>query len=173
MDSIGNGKGQFYSINFPIKQGITDKMYLPVFKRVIRKVLEHFQPNIIVMQCGADSIVYDKLGNFNLTTMGHGECVQYVLNFGYPIIMLGGGGYTVIFNLLIDILILFWFINLQTKINILLLKVENVARCWTYETAIALNEKLDNDIPHKDLYYNEYYKPDYKLHIQVWIHLIK
>lgn len=46
---------------------------------------------------------------------GHAKCVEYIKSFNLPLLMLGGGGYT----------------------------IRNVARCWTYETAVA----LDTDIP--------------------------
>ena len=86
------------------------------------------------MQCGADSISYDKLGDFCLTVRGHGECVRYVKSFGLPMLLLGGGGYT----------------------------IENVLRCWTYETGVILNEDLPNEMPITD-YYTKY-GPEYKLH---------
>ena len=40
--------------------------------------------------------------------------------------------------------------------------IRNVARCWTYETAVALNEEPENDLPYNDYY--AYYGPDYVLH---------
>lgn len=49
--------------------------------------------------------------------------------------MLGGGGYT----------------------------IRNVARCWTYETAVALDCSIPNELPYND--YFEYFGPDFKLHI--------
>jgi hypothetical protein len=41
--------------------------------------------------------------------------------------------------------------------------IRNVARAWTYETAIALNQEIPNELPYND--YFEYYGPDFKLHI--------
>lgn len=41
---------------------------------------------------------------------GHAECVAFVKSFNVPTLVLGGGGYT----------------------------IRNVARCWTYETAVCL-----------------------------------
>ena len=52
-----------------------------------------------------------------------------------PTLILGGGGYT----------------------------IRNVARCWTYETAVVLGEEISNELPYNDYY--EYYGPDYRLHI--------
>lgn len=47
------------------------------------------------------------------------ECVRIVKEFNIPMLVLGGGGYT----------------------------KRNVARCWTHETAVLLNEELNNEIP--------------------------
>lgn len=55
--------------------------------------------------------------------------------FGVPLLVLGGGGYT----------------------------VRNVARCWAYETGLLLDSKMPDEIPYNDYY--EYYGPDFMLHI--------
>lgn len=75
-----------------------------------------FQPSAIVLQCGADSLSGDRLGCFNLTLKGHGRCVEFVKKFNLPLLLVGGGGYT----------------------------IRNVARCWTYETAVALDTDVSN-----------------------------
>lgn len=67
--------------------------------------------------------------------LGHGKCVEYMKSFNLPLLMLGGGGYT----------------------------IRNVARCWTYETAVALDCSIPNELPYND--YFEYFGPDFKLHI--------
>lgn len=76
--------------------------------------MEWYRPGAVVLQCGADSLAGDKLGCFNLSMKGHANCVAYVKSFGVPMIVVGGGGYT----------------------------VRNVARAWTFETAVLLNEQL-------------------------------
>ena len=57
--------------------------------------MEHYQPEAIVLQCGADSLSGGRLGCFNLSLKGHAECVNYVRSFNIPTLVLGGGGYTV------------------------------------------------------------------------------
>lgn len=34
--------------------------------------MERFDPGAVVLQCGADSLIGDRLGCFNLTVKGHG-----------------------------------------------------------------------------------------------------
>jgi len=75
--------------------GITDESFRGVFDPVIDKILEVYQPFVVVLQCGADSLAGDKLGCFNLTMEGHAYCVQYFRKTNLPLILLGGGGYTV------------------------------------------------------------------------------
>lgn len=88
-----------------------------------------------MVDCGADSLAHDKLGDFNTTIKNHGNCLKLIKSWGLPLLVLGGGGYT----------------------------IKNVSRCWAYETGLMLGVDLENDIPVNDYY--EYYGPDYKLHI--------
>lgn len=132
---VGSGSGKYHAVNFPLTDGIDDASYHSIFKPIIQQIMEVYQPGAIVLQCGADSLSGDRLGCFNLSSEGHGECVRFVSSFNVPLLVLGGGGYT----------------------------VRNVARCWTYETALLCNSKLSEDLPWND--YIEYYGPDYKLHI--------
>ncbi|XP_046578074.1 probable histone deacetylase 1-B [Haliotis rubra] len=135
LRDIGAGKGKYYAVNFPLRDGIDDESYESIFKPVIMKVMEMYQPSAIVLQCGADSLSGDRLGCFNLTLKGHGKCVEYMKKWNLPVLLLGGGGYT----------------------------IRNVARCWTFETSIALAVDMANELPYND--YFEYYGPDFKLHI--------
>lgn len=136
LRDIGAGKGKYYTVNFPLRDGIDDEAYeTQIFQPLISKVMEMYQPSAVVLQCGADSLSGDRLGCFNLTLKGHGKCVEFVKKFNLPLLLLGGGGYT----------------------------IRNVARCWTYETAVALNSEIPNELPYND--YFEYFGPDFKLHI--------
>jgi histone deacetylase 1/2 len=40
--------------------------------------MEKYRPGAVVLQCGADSLTGDRLGCFNLTLKGHGDCVRFV-----------------------------------------------------------------------------------------------
>jgi len=85
----------------------------------MNEIFARFKPNSVVLQCGTDSLSGDRLGLFNLSVKGHAECVQHVKNFGIPMLLCGGGGYS----------------------------LRNVSRCWAFETAVALGVEIENDIP--------------------------
>ena len=78
--------------------------------------------------------------------------MEYIKSLNLPLLLVGGGGYT----------------------------IRNVARAWTNETAIAVNQEIPNgksfcvcyifnlmfcliELPYND--YFEYYGPDFKLNI--------
>ncbi|CAH8868867.1 unnamed protein product [Trichobilharzia szidati] len=136
MYEVGAKAGKYYSVNIPLKEGIDDDMYFSVFRAVINDVVSFYRPTTIVLQCGADSLGCDRLGVFNLSIRGHGRCVRMVKELGLPLLVLGGGGYT----------------------------VRNVARCWAYETAVLLDqeEEISNELPYSP--YIEFFYPDYTLH---------
>jgi histone deacetylase 1/2 len=132
---VGAGKGKNYSLNFPLNDGIDDESFGEIFECILGKVMESYRPEAVVLQCGADSLTGDRLGCFNLTLKGHGRCVSFMKSFNVPLLVLGGGGYT----------------------------IRNVARCWAYETSLLVNVDLPDELPYNDYY--EYYGPEYRLHI--------
>uniref|UniRef100_A0A669DY18 Histone deacetylase n=1 Tax=Oreochromis niloticus TaxID=8128 RepID=A0A669DY18_ORENI len=120
MYEVGAESGRYYCLNVPLRDGIDDQSYRQLFQPVIKQVVDYYQPTCIVLQCGADSLGCDRLGCFNLSIRGHGECVEFVKSFRIPLLVLGGGGYT----------------------------VRNVARCWTYETSLLLDESISDELPY-------------------------
>lgn len=72
LDSTGEGIGKYFAVNIPLKKGMTDYIYLDLFKKVMDRCMNSYRPDVIVMQCGADSLAKDKLGHLNLSIKGHG-----------------------------------------------------------------------------------------------------
>jgi histone deacetylase HOS2 len=126
-DNEGN-PGAHHAINVPLADGIDDEQYVWLFKTIVRKCVEKFQPTAIVLQCGADSLAGDRLGRFNVQVQGHGACVAYCKSLNIPLLLVGGGGYT----------------------------PRNVARAWAHETSIAigcdatLNPKIPKHTPYRE-----------------------
>ena len=124
LRDIGVGQGKNYAVNFPLRDGIDDRSYKAIFEPVIKAVMEYYQPNAIVLQCGGDSLSGDRLGCFNLSMEGHANCVNFVKSFNLPLLVLGGGGYT----------------------------MRNVARTWAYETGLLVGSTLGPALPYNDYY---------------------
>lgn len=136
LRDIGIGPGKYYAVNFPLRDGIDDNSYKSIFEPVIKAVMDYYQPEAVVLQCGGDSLSGDRLGCFNLSMRGHANCVKYVKSFNLPTIVLGGGGYT----------------------------MRNVARTWAYETGSLVGVEMDSVLPYNEYY--EYYGPDYELDVR-------
>ncbi|KAI5300420.1 Phosphatidylinositol (PI) 3-kinase [Ascosphaera pollenicola] len=136
LRDIGIGQGRNYAVNVPLRDGIDDFSYKSIFEPVIRNVMQYFQPEAVVLQCGGDSLSGDRLGCFNLSMRGHANCVNFIKSFNLPMMVVGGGGYT----------------------------MRNVARTWAFETSVLCGEKLDTVLPYNDYY--EYFAPDYELDVR-------
>ena len=52
FDNKGAGQGKYHTLNVPFKQGLTDDQWWKVFHPVVSKVMEVYQPQAIVLQCG-------------------------------------------------------------------------------------------------------------------------
>ncbi len=52
LEDAGEYAGRNYAVNVPLLEGIDDDMYLGLFKPIMRKVIEMFAPEAIVLQCG-------------------------------------------------------------------------------------------------------------------------
>ncbi|VDB99310.1 unnamed protein product [Peniophora sp. CBMAI 1063] len=136
LRDIGIGKGKHYAVNIPLRDGINDENYKSVFQPVIKQVMATYDPSAIVLQCGTDSLAGDKLGVFNLSMRGHAACVDFVKSLGKPLLLLGGGGYT----------------------------MRNVSRAWAFETGLVNGVELAPEIPVNEYY--EYFGPDYQLDVK-------
>ncbi|KAI5969874.1 hypothetical protein CANMA_001073 [Candida margitis] len=136
LRDIGVGKGKYHSVNVPLRDGIDDATYKSIFEPVISKIVEWYQPSAIVLQCGGDSLSGDRLGCFNLSMEGHANCINFVKSLNIPLMVVGGGGYT----------------------------MRNVARTWAYESGLLNNVKLPAELPYNEYY--EYYAPNYTLEVR-------
>ncbi|XP_072178285.1 histone deacetylase 8-like [Diadema setosum] len=135
LERVGGGRGKFYTISVPLKDGIKDDQYTDIFTRVMEQVRSKFQPSVVVVQCGADTLSSDPMQSFNLTPQGVGQCVSRVLSWKLPTLLLGGGGYN----------------------------LANTARCWSYLTAQVLGQKLPSEIPEHEFFLE--YGPGYQLEV--------
>ncbi|CAH8390400.1 unnamed protein product [Eruca vesicaria subsp. sativa] len=136
ITDYGVEKGEYYSLNAPLKNGLNDVHFTTLFIPIIHKAMEVYQPEAIVLQCGPDSLAGDELGKFNLTIKGHAACLRYIRSFNVPLMVLGGQGHS----------------------------LGNVARCWCYETAVAVGKEIDNDLP--ITVSDACFAPHYQLHIE-------
>ena len=94
----GKGAGRGLSVNAPLEPYTEDASYLEVFDAVVPKALRYFQPDLIVLQAGADMHYYDPLADLKLSVDAMAQSYERVSDLaddlcGGRLVATGGGGY--------------------------------------------------------------------------------
>lgn len=84
--------------NVPLKQGLGDSKFGELFVANMTDILESFQPDALVVVMGADGLVGDPLGQWNLTGKAFQHAIEFILALEKPLLLLGGGIYYLIFK---------------------------------------------------------------------------
>ncbi len=186
------GKGKYFAVNVPLKDGIQDDQYVDIFTRfavdhlispfsprlqseygrqhrvlwetiglrasvmkfsrlcrVMTEVRRVYKPSAVVCQCGADGLSDDPMASFNLTINGMSRCVQLLLGWNLPLLLVGGGERASMIRLHCSGLCR----SGDSRITQLCVScaggynIPNTAKCWTTLTALTLGETLPSDIP--------------------------
>lgn len=93
----GQGDAEGLKLNIPMQPGWGDKEFLRAWERVIDH-LRKYQPEFIIMQCGADSLAGDPLAHLQYTPAAHAHAARSLCALanefaGGRIMGFGGGGY--------------------------------------------------------------------------------
>ena len=123
-DEIGTGAAQGIKINVPLSPFTGDDTYLQLFREIVPPAVRGFRPQIMLMQCGADSHANDLLAHLQLTTRSYCEVAKIMHNLAHEVadgrlVIFGGGGYN----------------------------PSNVARAWTLIAATLIDFSAPNKIP--------------------------
>ncbi|HOK96359.1 MAG TPA: acetoin utilization protein AcuC [Anaerohalosphaeraceae bacterium] len=94
-DEIGAGEGRGYAVNLPMPPGTYDELYLKAFHQVVVPLISARQPDVLVLEAGADTLQGDPLAGLCLTNNVFVDIINSLLAFGKPILAVGGGGYNV------------------------------------------------------------------------------
>ncbi len=92
IDEIGKGEGKGYAVNVPLPIGTYDDIYLKAFRAVVLPLIHAYEPDVLVLEAGADTLAGDPLAGFTMTNNVFVEVVNSLLMFGKPILATGGGG---------------------------------------------------------------------------------
>ncbi len=97
IEEIGKGPGRGFSLNVPLAPFTESESFLDAFERVVPYALSHFQPDVLVVQCGADAHFNDPLADLLLTTRAYERIFRRLLVLsdehtdGRLLCTLGGG----------------------------------------------------------------------------------
>jgi len=94
-NEIGTGQGKGYCVNVPLPVGTFDEAYMKAFNSIAPPLITAFNPDVTVLQLGADALAGDPLANLYLTNNVYVDVIDSLLSFREPILATGGGGYNV------------------------------------------------------------------------------
>ena len=81
------------AFNLPVMRGLNDSEMRLVSQELIVPLVEDFEPDAIVLQCGSDAIEEDPLSRMSLSNNAHVEVVRAMMKLTDRLMVLGGGGY--------------------------------------------------------------------------------
>jgi acetoin utilization protein AcuC len=120
VDELGEGEGQGYSVNVPLTRGSSDTIFIEAFDEVVPSLFKSFEPDLLVLQLGVDTMTSDPLAHQKYTTKSLSHTLTRVRELHRRGIMAtGGGGYD----------------------------MDTVARCWSLAWGILTDREMPDDLP--------------------------
>ena len=123
-----------FSLNVPLRQNVPDRDWIELNWFGIGHAYKSFQPDIMVIQAGGDSLYNDDHKALKVTSDGYLKVINFILKYRKPTLILGGGGYN----------------------------EPATSKLWTQITALCNGKTLRDDIPSMDPYFLRY-GPDFTL----------
>lgn len=117
-NEIGDGAGLGYNVNLSLPAQTYDEAFVAAFDRVVVPLLGAYQPDVLVVELGMDTLAGDPLTHLTLTNNVLGEVIPRLLALERPILVAGGGGY----------------------------HVENTVRAWTLAWKLFGGEDEEHDL---------------------------
>ncbi len=122
---VGEGRSAGTVVNLPLPPGTDDALWLRAFGAVVPAVIEAFEPQIIVSQCGVDTHREDPLAQLEMTVDGQRAAFLAMRALadryaGGRWLAVGGGGYEL---------------------------VRVVPRAWTHLLGVVLDRPVDVSTP--------------------------
>ena len=98
VSELGDEPGHGLSLNVPLEPYTEHESYLECFDRVVPYAIEHFAPDVIVAQCGADAHFSDPLADLMLTTQTYEQLFRQIIGLADDhtdsrLLLTLGGGY--------------------------------------------------------------------------------
>ena len=71
MGEVGKGKGEGFTVNVPLAKGHGDADFVKILRLLAGPLAREYCPDMILVSCGFDLYIYDRLGGMNCTPEGY------------------------------------------------------------------------------------------------------
>jgi acetoin utilization deacetylase AcuC-like enzyme len=75
-DEVGEGKGEGFTVNIPLRAGKNDVDYIYIFKKILSPIAKSYKPEFILISAGFDIYHGDPLGGMRVTKEGFGTLTK-------------------------------------------------------------------------------------------------
>ena len=72
LGEVGRGRGEGYTVNVPLRKGHGDADFLCILHFLVRPLASAYHPEIILVPCGFDLWVHDRLAEMRVSAEGYG-----------------------------------------------------------------------------------------------------
>lgn len=91
---IGEKEGKGFNLNMSFPAETDDDIYIDAFEILIPPLINSYNPDVIVLQVGMDTLSVDPLTHLKMTNNAIANIIPQVTAFDKPILAVGGGGYS-------------------------------------------------------------------------------
>jgi acetoin utilization protein AcuC len=97
---VGEGEAAGLKINVPLSPFADDTTYLGLFEKIVPPAVRKYRPQVLLLQCGADSHANDLLAHLQITTRTYRRIITAVHEMAHEVadgrlVVFGGGGYNI------------------------------------------------------------------------------
>jgi acetoin utilization protein AcuC len=97
---VGADKAIGLKVNVPLPPFAGDDTYLTLFEKIVPVAVTKYRPQMLLLQCGADSHANDLLAHLQITTRTYRKVVEAVHKMAHEmadgrLVIFGGGGYNI------------------------------------------------------------------------------
>ena len=93
-DEIGEGEGRGYNVNVSLPAGTYDEAFVGAFDGVVMPLVEWFDPGVVVLELGMDTLAGDPLTHLRMTNNVVVEVAERLCDLGVRCWWRGAGGIT-------------------------------------------------------------------------------
>ncbi len=79
ITEVGQKQGRGFTVNFPLPKGTGDELFLPLYSRIVRPILEQYQPRLVLVSAGFDAHFLDPLGGLRVTSAGYSSAAASLI----------------------------------------------------------------------------------------------
>jgi len=72
LGEVGRGRGEGYTVNVPLRKGHGDTDFLCILHWLVRPLASAYRPEIILVPCGFDLWLHDRLAEMRVSAEGYG-----------------------------------------------------------------------------------------------------